>query len=543
MLVPVLEVLLSGYNCIFFDVDIAMVLDPVPFLIKGTSDFVSTVEMRSCPDSYTPTFLNTSTPFAHKRKEVNSMSSVNWFTVEPNTGIMSVRSTEAGIGFYTNWLLRIISVNELNDQKAMHRYETYAHHSVDCVYGTDGAHGHHHAQPHGIGNLRRHNVPGHHTAHDGAHGNNNRARHRWAGNYSALVEDAAQGNYAKPVRFCFASELLFQNGQTAFTCGVKPSFKDSWILEMYKNGLPSPQVDSFNHHNSMRQDHAPQPDTPRFAVTVHANFCDKKTHELTVRGLWLVTQDSPEAAFTNATCRAYNPLETMYGTRNWTADYLQVKNKRDYMYETFVQPGKLIQSTNGLEVYLVDESRRKQLIPDGDTFIAKIGGDKWGEVRFLPQPIMDSVPLGPPIPSVREAKDDVKKEAEPVAPTTAPVSAPTQPPIPAATATVPAVSEAIRVVEADPQVLPPPPEIDVQALPPKAAAALRASHTLDDIVVGMLVRSQRGQTVYFIDKRLHKRKVPSMEVFTRLFGAGRTKDVVVIPEDVLTAIPEGEALM
>jgi hypothetical protein len=85
---------------------------------------------------------------------------------------------------------------------------------------------------------------------------------------------------------------------------------------------------------------------------------------------------------------------------NWTAEVEQVVHKREYMFDTFVQPGTLIQSTVDKVVYVVDDQRRKVVIPDGSTFVAKFGEDAWGKVKFLPQPIMDLIPLGPPMDPV-----------------------------------------------------------------------------------------------------------------------------------------------
>lgn len=549
MLVPVLEVLLTGYNTIFIDVDVALVLDPIPLLTRGESDFVASLEMRSCPDTYTSTFLNTTSAAAKnrardtERKEVNSMNSVNWYTIEPNTGIMHVRSTEAGIGFYTTWLLRIIKNNEMNDQKALIRDPGNTLHSTDCVYGTDPAAAQLYEQRtskgrrgHGIGQS-------HHHPHAQGHANNgghSRLRHRWAANYTALVEDAAREHYSRPARFCFVSELLFQNGQTAFACGVKPSFKDAYILEMYRNGLESPQMAEGLLHNTMRPNNEPTPYTPRLPVTIHANFCDKKTHELNVRGLWLVTHDTADVTFGDATCRAYDPYRTDYATRNWTAEYLQVHHKRDYMYETFVQPGKLIQSTNALEVYLVDDQRRKQLIPDGDTFIARVGGDKWGEVRFLPQPLIDMVPTGPPIPSVKREASQVESQVAELA--QSPGAAAAHP------AVTPPTSPHARTIPGSGSgsgSAPPFKSVALKApvAPAYASATHKAPPNMEDIMVGMLVRSESAQAVYFIDKHQQKRRVSHMGAFNRLFGPARMKDIVIISNALLAAIPEGEPLI
>jgi hypothetical protein len=526
MLVPVLEVLLNGYNCIFFDVDIAMVLDPIPFLTRGKADFVSSLEMRSCPDVYTPTYLN-ATALSHKHhKTVNSMDSTNWYTIEPNTGIMSVRATEAGIGFFTKWLLRIIDVNELNDQKAMLREPHFAQYTNECVYGDTSP-----RKVSGAAHLKNRGSKKHaHLIDRPDEQRSQRLRARWASNFTFLVEDVQLDRYQRPVKFCFVSELLFQNGQTAFTCGGKPSYRDAWVLEMYRNGLQKHDEDNSLHHNA-RQVPFDTVDTPRFAVAVHANYCDRKTHELSVRGLWLVQNDTTDALFTATTCRAYDPYQTYYTVRNWTEEYQAVVHKRNYMFDTFVQPGQLIQSTNGMEVYLVDERRRKQLIPDGETFIAKMGANKWGNVRFLPQPLMDAVSLGNPIPSARNAS-----KAELARTVTGPGGA--------ATSAVAAHGPAVAM-----------PDLPIQAASPVSGGVARPArgphherqslaHRQAEQVIfpGMVVRSPAAATIYYIDKHLLKRRVQNTGVYNRLFG-GDYKKVVVVPDAALQALGYGEPLL
>ena len=469
MLVPVLEVLLTGYNAIFFDVDIALVVDPVPYLTRGDADFVTTVEMRHCPDHYTPTvqaaIRKEGSSDAHSKHggagtgtDVSTSGAPsapvatpgvinpllgesvnwNWHTVEPNTGTMYVRSTESGVGFYASWLLRIIDSNEMNDQKAFLRDDSVTVSSRNCVYGKI-----HRPTMDAVSGKITNPTGGRH-AHK-THKNVNEVNPKWGKNYATLLADMESHNYNRPASFCFVSELLFQNGQTAFACGVKPGYRDSWLLNMDAHGLRSIQPElqtnnnnnnhNHNHHSTLHskphaEQHAKatphladtqqqqqqqlQKNVPRFPVTVHANFCDKKTHELEVRGLWLLKEDSPEFTFNASTCRAYDPYKTYYATLNWTQEVGAVKNKRAYMMKEFVKPGALIQSTTAKEVYLVDSNKFRTLIPDGDTFIAKMGDNKWKDVKFLPQPIIDLVPLGEPIVSVRNAPKPKAKIADDV---------------------------------------------------------------------------------------------------------------------------------
>jgi len=92
MLIPPFEVLENGYNVIYFDIDIALVHDPVPFLIQGDADFVTSIENRACREEYygaVPT-------------------KIDWERIEPNTGIMHLRATKQGLKFYAVWLERIV---------------------------------------------------------------------------------------------------------------------------------------------------------------------------------------------------------------------------------------------------------------------------------------------------------------------------------------------------------------------------------------------------------------------------------------------------
>lgn len=74
MVVPLLEVLELGYNPIYLDLDIAFVRDPIPHMIRGTADFVVSIEMRTC---ILPSVVEVA---VH----------TNWLKAEPNTGTKSI---------------------------------------------------------------------------------------------------------------------------------------------------------------------------------------------------------------------------------------------------------------------------------------------------------------------------------------------------------------------------------------------------------------------------------------------------------------------
>ena len=548
MLIPVLEVMLHGFNAIFFDVDIAMVSDPIPYLIRGNSDFVSSLEMRHCPDTY-PSFTqytsnilynnttNTTSTTIHLTNSALNMINTNWYTIEPNTGIMYVRSTDANIGFYTNWLLNIIKNNEMNDQKALLRDKYMTKHSFDCLFGQDQLYNSTSISQ-DLSNLNIQNK--YNLYHSNNHHKKYNNKNIWVKNYTTLIDDIQSVRYPYPIKFCFLSELLFQNGQTAFACGTKPSYKDSYILEMYQKGLHqynennllTTSIDNDNNMNSNNNNDSGE----RYIITLHANFCDRKTHELAVRGLWLVQYDTPDIPYNNHSyCRNYEPRKTMYAMKNWTGEYWEVNNKRNYMYKTFVQPGKLIQSTTGKEVYLVNDQKMKQLIPDGDTFIAKMGDNAWGDVRYLPQAIMDMVPFGTDIPSV-------KNTVLPTTPPTDAITDTTDTALSTASSTT-TISTTDKTSHLNTHTATPTTTTTPPPLTNAHSTTLPYQRIHTQLLPGMLVRSQSSATIFFIDKQHKKRRVQNMIVFTRLFGAKRTKDVIIVPDAVLNSIHAGEPLV
>ena len=105
MLVPVLEVLSLGYDAIFFDVDISLLRDPIPFMVRGHVDVVMSPEIRVChyPSRY---------PL------------LDWTTIQPNTGIMYIRHNAYTLNFYQDWMKEIVNNNVMNDQRVIdfHRF-------------------------------------------------------------------------------------------------------------------------------------------------------------------------------------------------------------------------------------------------------------------------------------------------------------------------------------------------------------------------------------------------------------------------------------
>ena len=230
MLVPQLEALTMGYNVIYFDVDIGLVQDPVPYLMRGDADFVVSIEQRACPEEY---------PTSRQLKE-------NWEQMEPNTGVMLVRATPQGVGMYRNWLKRIVKTNVMNDQIVFDRDNR----PIQIDIKDDG-------------------------------------RLVWAEtNFTSSFTPNCNWDYKNPAptprvtpdaaTYCFLSEMVFQNGMISFQCSSKRSTRDDWHIEMVRQVEPV-QVNGTGPWL-------------RLPVAVHANYCNAKTHELNTRGLWLLDE-------------------------------------------------------------------------------------------------------------------------------------------------------------------------------------------------------------------------------------------------------------
>lgn len=318
MLVPTMEVLNLGFNAIFFDVDIGFVQDPVPYLIRGDADFVTSFEVRQCPELY-PSY---------------SAQDYPWYTVEGNTGVMHVRATTQGVKMFRRWLEEIVDENLLNDQYALNWKLFDAVYTPNC---------------------------------------------NW--NLSAVPSIRPRADNAT---FCIVPEILFQNGLVAFTCSTKPAFREDWVLEM---------------HNR-----ATEMDGRHYPVTIHANYCNGKSHELNIRGLWLreetvLPSDSKKGKVPDNdtfTCKPYDIKKTWFTTVNHTEEVVHIRAKRGAIRAAVVKNGTLIKRVGGDEIFLMDEHGFKHSIPNADTF--EFLGFHWGHVKNIPTFVMQTIPAGDPIP-------------------------------------------------------------------------------------------------------------------------------------------------
>ena len=414
MLVPQLEALTLGYSVIYFDVDIGLVQDPVPYITRGDADFVVSIEQRKCVEEY---------PSSRRMAE-------NWEQVEPNTGVMLVRATRQGVQMYRNWLKRIVKTNVQNDQIVFDRDRR----RIQVDMALDGS-----------VTYSETNFTSTFTPNCNWHTSNEAPTKR-------ATQDAAT--------YCFLSEMMFQNGLVSFTCSTKMTTRDDWHVEMVRQ-VPPVQVNGIGPWL-------------RLPVAVHANYCNAKSKELDLRGLWLYVEQnitsapSLTAADAHAStaaagaaalsgrrwagtqsgrlgpgevgvgCKAYNASNVYYAFKNWTAEIAQIEARREGVLRSVLANGTLLKRYGGKEVYLmllepsvatataanatatsavtaaaatntsVSGTRGgeplatipgpiRRLIPDSDTFISL--GSQWNQVRSIPTAVLNRIHEGPPLPS------------------------------------------------------------------------------------------------------------------------------------------------
>jgi len=253
---------------IYFDLDISLVTDPLPALSLGKADLKVSFEQRTC---VFPTQWATQ---------------INWETMEPNTGVFLVRSTEGGKVLFKTFIQKVVDESYVNDQKGLTQALEFlaAEVTFDC-------------------NPLLPNM----TAQDIAHHEAKRSVH-------------------KDIKFCFLNEFIFQNGKMGLQCakGRGGSYSE-YAIGMHTQGqLISGQWDQ-------------KQTTPAVILPalIHANFCDDKIEEFKNLGLWLLEpppaslQNSPtetvdarnsdeDASYESpSACRLYNPLHTPMAKVDW----------------------------------------------------------------------------------------------------------------------------------------------------------------------------------------------------------------------------------
>ena len=108
-LFPILELIEQhNLNVIYFDPDIALIHDPIPFLMKGNAHVVGSQELRHCVEHSWPMYLNTRVEH-----------------LEMNSGVMKFRNTPDASYFLRYWIHVSVESNIYADQKAIRFYFGY----------------------------------------------------------------------------------------------------------------------------------------------------------------------------------------------------------------------------------------------------------------------------------------------------------------------------------------------------------------------------------------------------------------------------------
>jgi len=329
MIVPGLEILQYGYNFIYFDLDIALVQDPIPYLLQGDADFITTTEFRYCPEIY-PSVIGA-------KFDWNS-------SIEANTGIMHVRATEQGLRLYKTWILHMIDLNLINDQRALKFWNFNASYTPNC-------------------------------------------------NWNLSDFPSEKKYFHNEAKYCYLSEILFQNGLIGLQCSQKPSFRDDWYHAMWTGGsstfapIGKELLDKYGYDK-------------RYPVALHVNYCNKKSYELKLRGLWLLNDTAYEHDHKYDRCIELNISSTWYTTIPMEENYKRINDYRTQILADLLKNGTLVKRRTANEIYRIDENNLKHLIPDADTFLSL--GYEWSQVNVIPAAILFAIENGVPLESIKQ---------------------------------------------------------------------------------------------------------------------------------------------
>ena len=95
-LIVIYEALVLGFGVIFLDSDVALLKDPIPFLMRGAADISFSAAIKGC--SY-PHLIESTSGYKF------------WSSLEPNLGIVRLRPTESAILLVSTWLEVMLEMN------------------------------------------------------------------------------------------------------------------------------------------------------------------------------------------------------------------------------------------------------------------------------------------------------------------------------------------------------------------------------------------------------------------------------------------------
>ena len=149
-------------------------------------------------------------------------------------------------------------------------------------------------------------------------------------------------------------------------------------------------------------------DSRKYPVTIHANYCNGKSLELGYRGLWLheyvPAAGSNSSSGTSASdpyafnCKKYDVRNTYFATLNYTEEVGHINSKRQAVRAAVMKNGTIIKTIAGHEVFMVDDTGHRRVIPDADTFEAM--GFQWGHIKAIPAFVMVTIPQGDPFSKI-----------------------------------------------------------------------------------------------------------------------------------------------
>ena len=347
MLVPILEVLESGYDAIYFDVDVALLIDPMPFMVRGTADISVSAELRGC----------------HYPSHPVRRPYIDWYRVEPNTGTMHVRSNFRAIALYKTWLTAIVDQNILNDQIVLDFRRFGSRFVSDCNWTKDD----------------RSEVAA--------------VAAGWPTHNSSSNMPDRDIYPSTNTSFCVYNEYLFQNGKIAMRCIVGrggQGSRASYILGMEMHAVShSKLIPQSSQPPSLSRIQTNQSADNVFysPVAVHANFVVDKAGALDRNGLWLPQN--------NGKCKSYHISQTEWGGRiNWPNEIRKAnKDVSDFVASC---NNRVIKYPLTATVYLVQNGTARAF-PNSDTFVKM--GFLFKNVIAL-QKVLYRLPEGPQLPDL-----------------------------------------------------------------------------------------------------------------------------------------------
>ena len=186
------------------------------------------------------------------------------------------------------------------------------------------------------------------------------------------------------------------------TCQSKRNSHDNWLLSTFKHG--------FRVGNKS------------YPVTLHVNFCNGKSKELSIRNLWLYEDHDHDGKSSGSGlheaeygCKPYRLNESYYSQLNWVEEVQSIEEKIRQALLTILVNGTFVKRDGAHEIHMIlrvapettavsrevpsSQSFIKRAFPDEDTFLNF--GYSWDTVHVhsVPGYILDRVPDGPPFPS------------------------------------------------------------------------------------------------------------------------------------------------